>query len=57
MLSATLFGWLYVPAAGLKVGGTACSVYVALDTVLLTIPLAALIALTVVVLVSEIGPE
>src|SRR5256886_16886629 len=47
-----------VPPAGLKVGGAAgCTiVYVALVTLLLVIPLAAAIALSVVVVVSGTGP-
>ena len=49
---------MYVPAAGLNAGvATSCTIeYVALATALLAMPLAAAIALTVVVCVTVIGP-
>src|SRR5438046_9673946 len=47
---------VYVPPAGLNVGATTLMVYVALVTLLLLIPLAAAIALSVVVVVSGTGP-
>ena len=45
-----------LPPGGLKVGATTLMVYVALLTLLLAIPLAAAIALSVVVVVSGTGP-
>ena len=45
-----------LPPGGLKVGATTLMVYVALATLLLAIPLAAAIALSVVVVVSGTGP-
>jgi len=58
VLIVTVTAPLKLPPGGSKVGGaTACEiVYVALATLLLLIPLAAAIALSVVVVVSEIGP-
>ena len=54
----TLTDPVYVPGAGLNVGGATCCwiVYVALATALFAIPLAAAIARSVVVCVSGIGP-
>ncbi len=58
VLSVTVTEPTKLPPGGLKVGGAAgCTiVYVALVTLLLVIPLAAAIALSVVVVVSGTGP-
>ena len=54
----TLTDEVYVPGAGLNVGGATCCwiVYVPAATALFAIPLAAAIARSVVVCVSGIGP-
>ena len=56
VLSVTVTEPAKLPPGGLKVGATTLMVYVALVTLLLAIPLAAAIALSVVVVVSGTGP-
>ena len=56
VLSVTVTEPTKLPPGGLNVGATTLMVYVALVTLLSAIPLAAAIALSVVVVVSGTGP-